>query len=141
MARAPTWPLIGNPSAAAPEMRSRSDPQWARWSSAATEMLSGRPDSSTMRRNVPNSVSRSRKSETTSSTPPASLISLAMPTSSSAAAVSVGVGSPRLVLWFMVREVVNPRAPAAIPSRTMRPISPISSTVAASRWAPRSPIT
>ena len=28
--------------------------------------------------------------------------------------VSVGVGSPRLVRWFVVREVVNPSAPAAI---------------------------
>ncbi len=38
-----------------------------------------------------------------------------MPTSSSLAAVKVGVGSPRLVRWLSVREVVKPRAPARDP--------------------------
>ena len=41
----------------------------------------------------------------------------AMPTSSSASAVSVGVNSPLLVRWFSVRDVVNPSAPASMPSR------------------------
>ena len=141
MARAATWPLIGRPSSAAATMRSRSEPHDARCSSAATEIDSGRPDASTMRRMIANSASRSRKSDTTSSTPPASPITVAMPTSSSAAAVSVGVGSPRLVRWLVVRDVVKPSAPAATPSRTMRPIAAISSAVAGSRCAPRSPIT
>ena len=43
----------------------------------------------------------------------------AMPTSSSRAAVSVGVGSPRLVRWLSVREVVKPSAPARMPSAAM----------------------
>ena len=65
----------------------------------------------------------------------------AMPTSSSRAAVSVGVGSPRLVRWLRVREVVKPRAPASTPSAASRPISAISSAVAGSRSAPRWPMT
>ena len=43
-----------------------------------------------------------------------------MPTSSSASAVSVGVGSPVLVRWLSVREVVKPSAPASIASRGER---------------------
>ena len=50
-----------------------------------------------------------------------------MPTSSSRAAVSVGVGSPRLVRWFNVLDVVKPSAPARTPSAAMRPIAAISS--------------
>ena len=99
-------------------------------------------DTSAIARNVPISSSRSMKSETTCNTPaPVAPIALAMPTSSSRAAVSVGVGSPVLVRWFSVREVVNPSAPAVTASAAMRPISAISSGVAASRLAPRSPIT
>jgi hypothetical protein len=64
-----------------------------------------------------------------------------MPTSSSRAAVSVGVGSPRLVRWLMVREVEKPSAPARMPAAAMRPIVAISSGVEGSRFAPRSPIT
>ena len=51
----------------------------------------------------------------------------AMPTSSSASAVSVGVGSPRLVRWFSVRDVVKPSAPAATASAASAPIASISS--------------
>ena len=64
-----------------------------------------------------------------------------MPASSSAAAVSVGVQSPRLVRWLRVREVVKPSAPASTASPASRAISAISSAVAGSRAAPRSPIT
>ena len=67
---------------------------------------------------VANSSSMSRKSETTCEhAAPARRSPLAMPTSSSAAAVSVGVGSPRLVRWLSVREVVKPSAPASTASR------------------------
>jgi len=41
----------------------------------------------------------------------------------------------------MVREVDTPSAPASMPSRTMRAIAAMSSGVAGSLRAPRSPIT
>ena len=41
----------------------------------------------------------------------------------------------------IVRDVENPRAPARTPSSTIRPIAAMSSSVAASFFAPRSPIT
>jgi hypothetical protein len=85
-----------------------------------------------------NSSSTSAKSDTTWSTPrPVVPMARAMPTSSSRAAVSVGVGSPRLVRWFIVRDVVKPSAPAATPAAAMRPIASISSAVAGARSAPR----
>ena len=47
-----------------------------------------------------------------------------------AAAVSVGVGSPLLVRWFSVRDVVKPSAPAVDAVGGEAPISAISSAVA-----------
>ncbi len=71
-------------------------------------------DARIISRSVPISSSKSGKSETTCSTPaPASPSARAMPTSSSRAAVSVGVGSPRLVRWFNVRDVVKPERSGA----------------------------
>ena len=64
-----------------------------------------------------------------------------MPTSSSASAVRVGVCSPVLVRWFRVREVEKPRAPASMASRARAAMAPMSSGVAGSWRAPRSPIT
>ena len=78
---------------------------------------SGRPDTAHMSRNIWNSASRSVKSLTSWKTPVLRLpTASAIPISSWAAAVSVGVKSPVDVLWFEVRLVVNPRPPAAIPS-------------------------
>ena len=131
------------PSARASSMRRRRS--W--WNSSLFGLStivndSGRPDTSHMSRNIRNSRSRSVKSETSWNTPvPPAPTAAAMPTSSSAAAVRVGVKSPVDVLWFAVRLVEKPRAPAAIPSAARRPIAAMSSAVASSRFAPRSPIT
>ena len=54
----------------------------------------------------------------------------AMPTSSSASAVSVGVCSPLLVRWLSVREVENPSAPASIALAREPAIASMSSAVA-----------
>jgi hypothetical protein len=56
----------------------------------------------------------------------------AMPVSSSAAAVRLGVYRPSAARWLVVRDVVNPNAPAWMPSTARRPISAISSGVARS---------
>jgi hypothetical protein len=141
MARAEAWPRMGTPSALA---RSRSSSRRSRrwWSSTPSENDSGRPDRSAIVRKRPNSASTSAKSDTTCSTPlPVAPMADEIPTSSSSAAVSVGVSSPRLVRWFMVRDVVNPSPPASMPAAASRAISAMSSGVAASRAAPRSPIT
>ena len=140
-ARGATWARISTPAAVASE----SSASWRRHASprvCTSENDSGRPDSSAMRRKIANSASTSAKSETTCSTPcPVVPIARAMPTSSSALAVSVGVSSPRLVRWFSVRDVVNPSAPCSIASRASAAISAMSASVAGSRCAPRSPIT
>ena len=65
----------------------------------------------------------------------------AIPSSSSASAVSVGVYSPLELRWFRVREVLNPIAPASTAWRASLAMASMSSGVAISRWAPRSPIT
>ncbi len=49
--------------------------------------------------------------------------------------------SPFLAVWTMVREVEKPRAPARTPSATISAIWAMSSGVAGSLCAPRSPIT
>ena len=91
--------------------------------------------------------SRTRRRRRRSRRPPAARparcapIASAMPTSSSASAVSVGVNSPRLVRWLSVRDVVKPSAPASMPSAASAAIGAMSSGVAGSRRAPRSPIT
>ena len=64
-----------------------------------------------------------------------------MPISSSAAANVPGTGSPSMARWRSVREVVNPSAPAATPSRTIAAMPAMSSAVAGWLRAPRSPIT
>jgi hypothetical protein len=63
------------------------------------------------------------------------------PNSSSRVAKVPGTGRPSLALWIIVREVEKPSAPACRPSRTKRAISAMSSAVAGSLAAPRSPIT
>ena len=64
-----------------------------------------------------------------------------MPNSSSSAAKVPGTGSPSMAMWAMVREVENPSAPARTASPTMAAIISMSSAVAGSLRAPRSPIT
>ena len=61
-------------------------------------------------------------------------------TSSSGAKVP-GTGRPDLALWPMVREVVKPTAPTAMASPMMADMAAMSSAVASSLAAPRSPIT
>ena len=92
--------------------------------------------------NVSNSSSISLKSEIISSTPaPALFRASPMPTNSSLAAVNDGVGSPVELLWFSVRELLKPNAPARIASSVSCFIARISSAVAGSLFAPRSPMT
>ena len=77
-----------------------------------------------------------------SNTPvPSSPSAAPMPNSSSSAANVPGTGSPSMAVWAMVRDVENPSAPAAIASLTMAFIAWMSSGVADSLRAPRSPIT
>ena len=64
-----------------------------------------------------------------------------MPNSSSSAAKVPGTGSPSMAMWAMVREVEKPKAPARRASATMSRIWAMSSGVAGSFLAPRSPIT
>ena len=76
------------------------------------------------------------------STPrPASRKPSAMPISSSRVARSDGIGSPLMLRWFIEREVENPNAPARIASAASLRIWAMSSGVAASNRAARSPIT
>jgi hypothetical protein len=72
---------------------------------------------------------------------PVAPMASAMPISSSASAVRVGVGSPLLVRWLSVREVVKPSAPAATAWAASSAMAAMSSAVAGSRAAPRSPMT
>ena len=64
-----------------------------------------------------------------------------MPNSSSSAAKVPGTGSPSMARWASVRDVEKPSAPAAMPSRTMSAMAAMSSGVAGSFLAPRSPMT
>ena len=64
-----------------------------------------------------------------------------MPNSSSSAANVPGTSSPSMARCPMVREVEKPRAPARMASSTMARIASMSSAVAASLRAPRSPMT
>ncbi len=64
-----------------------------------------------------------------------------MPNSSSSAANVPGTGSPVIARCAIVREVEKPSAPAATPSFTSAAIAAMSSGVAGSFFAPRSPIT
>ncbi len=64
-----------------------------------------------------------------------------MPNSSSSAAKVPGTGSPSMAVCAMVREVENPSAPARSASATISVMASMSSGVAGSFVAPRSPIT
>ena len=91
---------------------------------------SGRRAVSAIERRMANSLWRSSRSATAWNTPlPVAPIALAMPSSSSEVAVRLGVMRPSTDLWATVREVLNPRAPASIPSATRRPMRSISSGV------------
>ncbi len=90
-----------------------------------------------------NSASGSgQKSEISSTTPwPASATPSAIASSSSARARRDGVGSPDAVRWFSVRDVENPIAPARRASVASARMAAVSSSVASSRRAARSPMT
>ena len=78
----------------------------------------------------------------TSSTPrPAWATACANARSSASAAKVPGTGSPSIARWAKVREVEIPNAPACSASIPSRRISAMSSSLAASFFAPRSPIT
>ena len=144
MGRAATWAFMVSPSALASSMRLMISRHWSGQRSFwATEIDTGRPVSSARARIMPNSASRSMKSETASNTPfPARPKALPIPRSSSGGAVRLGVKAPSRVRWFIVRDVENPRAPASIASCTKRHMPSTSSAVAFSWWsAPRSPMT
>ena len=96
------------------------------------------------------STSRSGAARSSPSTPaaassntpaPSSPSTAPMPNSSSSAANVPGTGSPSMARWARVRDVENPSAPARMPSRTMAAIAAMSSGVAGSLAAPRSPMT
>ena len=143
MPRAPTWARMTRPSTLATSNRD----SISRHVSGVTcdcmsDTESGRPEDAAMSRKMANSAAGSSKSEITCRTPvPRAPRADAMPTSSSAAAVRLGVCSPRLDLWLTVREVVNPRAPARTASLAKAAMAAMSSAVAGSRLAPRSPMT
>ena len=138
MPRAPTWARMTSPSAFATSRRDRI----SRHVSGVTcdcmsDTESGRPEDSAMLRRMANSAAGSSKSEITCRTPvPKAPRADAIPTSSSAAAVKLGVCSPRLDLWLTVRDVVNPRAPARTASVARAAMAAMSSAVAGSGWRP-----
>ena len=71
--------------------------------------------------------------------PPAA-IARPRPNSSASAAYVPGTASPSMARCPSVRDVENPSAPASMASWTMRAIAAMSSSVASSLRAPRSPI-
>ena len=78
---------------------------------------------------------------TSKSPPPPATRPSAKPFNSSRAANVPGTGSPSRALWFKVREVEKPIAPACRASQMIFAICSMSSAVAGSLSAPRSPIT
>ena len=107
---------------------------------------SGRPEISTRRRSMANSVEPSGVASWKSSrswiTPlPARRMPRAIAASSSSPAVMVGVSAPSGVRWNSEREVVKPSAPAKSPSSTSAAIAAMSAVVAGSRSTPRRPMT
>jgi len=72
---------------------------------------------------------------------PTPCIAPAIAVSSSSPAFRVGVKSPVEVRWLSVREVEKPSAPARTASPASAAMAVLSSAVAGSRRAPRSPIT
>ena len=111
--------------------------------SAPARGTAGTPVRATMARTNSNSPSVSgQKSEISSTTPcPASATPRAMASSSSVPARSDGVGSPLAVRWFSVRDVEKPMAPARRASVARRRMAAVSSGVASSSRAARSPMT
>ena len=122
------------------------------WSSCSIAKLTGQPISTESRRIQSisfNAASASSPPDSpaapapaSSKMPwPASRRARAMPKSSSSWAKVPGTGSPSTARWPMVRDVEKPSAPASNPSRTISYIFWMSSAVAGSLRAPRSPIT
>ena len=104
----------------------------------------GRPDFFDILLRTLNSVSGSGsfQSDTISINPaPASFIPKAISVSSSSCALNVGVYSPFKLLWLIVLDVENPKAPANIASFVIRRIFFKSSLLALSCLIARSPIT
>ena len=110
--------------------------------------VTGRPVSSDRR--MIQSISRSGAERSSPITPagassntpvPAALSARPIANSSSSAANVPGTGSPSIARCAIVRDVDTPSAPASMPSCTMRAIASMSSGVAGSLRAPRSPIT
>ncbi len=144
-----TWGRTATPSAAAWPARSSRRRHWsgsALFCSSANVI--GRPTALDSRRIQSTSRSGAARSSpsapaaASSNTPvPSSPSTAPMPNSSSSAANVPGTGSPSIARWASVREVENPRAPARMPSRTMAAMAAMSSVVAGSLAAPRSPIT
>ena len=64
---------------------------------------------------------------------PARFIANASPASSGSSALRLGVGRPSAARCLVVREVVNPNAPALRASSSSLPISSISAAVGCSR--------
>ncbi len=94
-----------------------------------------------MWRSTAHSSSTSRKSDTTWSTPrPAAATPAAIPASSAAEAVRLGVFSPVEERWLSVREVEKPTAPAATASVARAAMAAISAPVASTSARARSPM-
>ncbi len=126
-------------------MRRQLSGSWSFWVRAK---LTGRPIAAESRRIQ--SISRSGAARSSPSAPagasskippPASASARPMPNSSSSAAKVPGTGSPSMAMCAIVRDVDTPSAPAAIASRTIPAMAAMSSAVAGSFFAPRSPIT
>ena len=142
MARAAAWPRIRTPAALA----CSSSSSWRGYlvgSTPASENDSGRPDASAIERKRPNSASTSSKSDTTWSTPGAGGAD-----GSGDPEQLVGVGGEGgrelAVGAAVVAGAGGAEADGAgldgLPGEP-RPCASMSSGVAISRWAPRSPIT
>ena len=123
--------------------------QWSGSTSSCTRAkVTGRPEAAETRRIQATSRSGSAMSSpvtpagASSKTPvPASASASPKAIISSSAAKVPGTFSPSMARCAMVREVDTPSAPASMPSRTRRFISAMSSGLAGSLRAPRSPIT
>src|SRR5205823_3331334 len=107
--RGATWAVTGTPSALAAAMRSRTARwSWGRSGSWATEIVRGRPELWAMWRSTIHSSSTGRKSETTWRRPrPVAATPAAIPASSAAEAVRLGVFSPVEERWLSVGDVLH----------------------------------
>ena len=143
IARQATCALMSSPAARAASTRFITARQRSGAKSCCSSVNdSGRPlDVATARSNS-NSLSSSSKSEISCITPlPVSPTARPMACSSLEAAPRLGTACPLLVRCTMVRDDVNPNAPAATASFASAAICATSASVATSRPAPRSPIT